>query len=441
MMLETAPSQKPVGTLAYMFFFISLLFLCGAYSLYFNPIEITRGPESTTDIRRYLLLLIMLISVLLIAGRSGSLLTLIIRSKYHFLFVCLCFLSALWSVDRYMTITWSISLFCLYVFALAITLRLSGDAILDLYLKVGATLILLSIATVVLLPEMGIHQQSDAVQYVHAGSWRGVFDHRTKLGQFSALYVAILFFCGAPTFRIASRILIGLGALTCIIMSNSGGALISLVVCLIAGFVARSFYQRDNRFLFTLTILFATTIVLFFGISLFYATLDVLGKSTDLTGRAPLWQMILNILGPDNWLGYGYVAGFFQWVRPNLGYELATLPNSQNAYLDLFVYFGYLGVGLLVLFSVCEFLRMYKILNKKENLNILISTFTIYIFTIQISFVESFILEYLSFLITVFFTFSISNSYKSKKFAKKQIHLKIHDSIRMEPIMYSQMDI
>lgn len=414
MMPENTARQRS-GKLVYLFFFIAILFLCGAYSLYINPLEVTRGPESTIDIRRYIFLLIMLISTLLIAGRSVALLTLLFRSKYHLFFVSLCFLSAIWSVDRYTTITWSISLFCLYIFALAIALRLSANEILDLYLKAGATLILLSIATVVLLPELGVHQQSDAVQFVHAGSWRGVFDHRTKLGQFSALYIAILIFCGAPSFRIASRILIGLSALTCVIMSNSGGALISLVVCLLSGIAARAFYKRDNRLFFTITILFGTTIVLFFGISLFYATLDALGKSTDLTGRAPLWLMILDILGPNNWLGYGYVAGFFQWVRPNLSYELAGLPNSQNAYVDIFVYFGYIGLIFSLFFLTTEFFRLYKISIINKNYTTTIATSILYIFIIQISIVESFIMEIFSFLLPIFLTFSISHTYTFHK--------------------------
>ncbi len=432
MMLENAAPQRSVGKLTYLFFFIAILFLCGAYSLYINPLEVTRGPESTTDIRRYIFLLIMLISTLLIAGRSGTLLTLLFRSKYHLFFVGLCFISAIWSVDRYTTITSSISLFCLYMFALAIALRLSADEILDLYLKAGATLILLSITTVILLPEFGVHQQSDAVQFVHAGSWRGVFDHRTKLGQFSALYVVILIFCGARTFRTPPRILIGLSTLVCIVMSNSGGAVISLVVCFASGIVARLFYKRDNRFFFTITILFGTTIALFFGISLFYTTLDVLGKSADLTGRAPLWLMILDILGPNNWLGYGYVAGFFQWVRPNLSYELTALPNSQNAYVDVFVYFGYLGLIFLIFFGVSEFFRLYKISTTKGNYRSAIATSVLYIFIIQISLVESFIMEIFSFLLPLFLTFSISHSYEFHQRLAKNIK-----EIDMETQVYS----
>jgi len=415
MTIEPTPSKRSVSKFTYGFFFIAILFLCGAYSLYINPLEITRGPESTTDIRRYLLVLIMLISALLVAGRSGALLTLLFRSKYHLFFVGLCFLSAIWSVDRYTTITSSISLFCLYTFALAVALRLSAEEILGIYLKAGATLILLSLATVILLPAFGVHQQSEVVQFVHAGSWRGVFDHRTKLGQFSALYATILIFCGAATFRMVVRALIGLSALTCIVMSNSGGALISLVACLIAGVVARSFYKRDNRFLFTAAILFSTAITLFFAINLFYATLDALGKSTDLTGRLPLWQMILDILGPDNWLGYGYVAGFFHWVRPNLSYDLAALPNSQNAYLDIFVYFGYLGLIFVILFSVSEFQRLYNISDINGNHRPVVATSVIYFFIFQISLLESFAMEIFSFLLPLFLIFSISNSYEFYK--------------------------
>jgi hypothetical protein len=318
------------------------------------------------------------------------------------------------------------------MFALAIALRLSADEILDLYLKAGATLILLSITTVILLPEFGVHQQSDAVQFVHAGSWRGVFDHRTKLGQFSALYVVILIFCGARTFRTPPRILIGLSTLVCIVMSNSGGAVISLVVCFASGIVARLFYKRDNRFFFTITILFGTTIALFFGISLFYTTLDVLGKSADLTGRAPLWLMILDILGPNNWLGYGYVAGFFQWVRPNLSYELTALPNSQNAYVDVFVYFGYLGLIFLIFFGVSEFFRLYKISTTKGNYRSAIATSVLYIFIIQISLVESFIMEIFSFLLPLFLTFSISHSYEFHQRLAKNIK-----EIDMETQVYS----
>lgn len=80
------------------------------------------------------------------------------------------------------------------------------------------------------------------------------------------------------------------------------------------------------------------------------ASLGRTGNLDSLTGRVPLWQALLGDVGADPWLGYGY-GGF--WDSNHIEHYSKMfkwqIPNAHNAYLDLVLSVGIIGLVLYVL--------------------------------------------------------------------------------------------
>jgi len=79
--------------------------------------------------------------------------------------------------------------------------------------------------------------------------------------------------------------------------------------------------------------------------------LDLLGKSSDLTGRTEIWATVWNQIVQRPWFGWGYSSPWAPWVEPLGG--LVTRNGVQqlqahNAWLDVWMQLGIVG---LVLFA------------------------------------------------------------------------------------------
>jgi exopolysaccharide production protein ExoQ len=78
--------------------------------------------------------------------------------------------------------------------------------------------------------------------------------------------------------------------------------------------------------------------------------LSVAGKDATLTGRVPLWRLMLRLAAERPWLGYGYSTGFRDVVAQRVAAEspFGYVPNAQNGYLDAVLNLGLAGLALAV---------------------------------------------------------------------------------------------
>lgn len=107
-------------------------------------------------------------------------------------------------------------------------------------------------------------------------------------------------------------------------------------------------------------------------INLQFITVDLLGKDVKLTGRIPLWNYLIQRGLEKPWLGYGY-GGF--WTNPQEVLQIAlNVPwmsaiaegnikaHAHNAYIDLFLQLGWLGLSLVTLSFVTILFRVVFLL-------------------------------------------------------------------------------
>jgi len=255
--------------------------------------------------------------------------------------------SVLWSVSPIETIertvgflgTILLGLFLGWQYRFEVVIRLAGWAFL-----IGT---LLSVATIVLLPSIGIDQSTHL-----AGSWLGIHTHKSKLGGASAAGSVLLLYAALCS-RGAARRLFAVGVVLNLILLVGAGSATNLVATLI-GFGVALFIltmQYEARFGCLLLVVgglfvpLVTAIALHFD--LFELFVGALGKDSTLTNRVPLWHLLWPFILDRFWLGYGYGAFWdsgLPWVDL-IEARMIFLPHySHNGVIELWLHVGLLLV-------------------------------------------------------------------------------------------------
>jgi exopolysaccharide production protein ExoQ len=255
----------------------------------------------------------------------------------------LALLSAVWSYNPAATFRASNVFLTTTLFSLAMAGRLSPAACLQLIIRTMTFVCLLSIIWVILFPQETVHQSTDPYQFVHAGLWRGIFSHKQALGLIAGLTTGLLLFYGSMTF--ASPI-VRAGAIICSVACLVGtqsatGFLLALIISSVL-YITYWIARRDRPLRKgPMGVLVITTATLYacFNVGLFNFIMPLLGKSTDLTGRADVWPWVIaNIQNSGSaLLGGGFGSGWEEVVAESVSVD--------NGYIDLLISFGYFGAA------------------------------------------------------------------------------------------------
>lgn len=148
-------------------------------------------------------------------------------------------------------------------------------------------------------------------------------------------------------------------------LTRSGTGLAAAVV-LLAATAALAVARRTRIFATLLSKVVGATVavlLLVLASAAVQEVFKVLGRSTDFSGRVPLWQAIVEVWSDAPVLGYGWGAIWpYSWFRPEThsaakdqidvgtGYWLS---HGHNIIFDLLPQLGILGVALLVLMVGC----------------------------------------------------------------------------------------
>jgi len=346
------PSQGRRGLLSFVrssILLLSLMVVAGGFRLTLAGIDPSIPSDQITSVSPLLyasegLVLVAALAVLMLNFRT-TLEYLRRIAPITFLLV-LVFASVLWSVDASITLVEGMHYASGYIVSLAVIQLYRADTVTDLLWEFCFAVIVASAVYVVAIPKIGIHQITDAEQFVHHGSWRGIFNHRTNLGYAAAgltVTSVIRLFSGRPKPMAALGIASGALFLT---MAQSGGAIIvtafTLLGLLVFGGLVR--LQLRDRIVVIVIYLICLTPVLFLltlGVDAFLA---LFGKEPTLTGRTLIWDTIVGSGQVNPLFGLGYAAGFAVVFLPILDAAGFDLVNAQGVFFDAYVAFGALGV-------------------------------------------------------------------------------------------------
>jgi O-antigen ligase len=260
--------------------------------------------------------------------------------------------SVLWAPEPATALRRALAFAATVVAGIALAAHRPGLAALTLIARIAAAGVVMSLVFVVFSPAYALHQASDAMQNLHAGDWRGVFIHRTVLGQLSALSLALAVHGGPrPYGATAIRFGVILASGVCLAMAHSGGGLVSAGLLLAAPWVLKlcqAMARRGGAAMAVVGMAFGALGLI--APTLVSLALQGLGKDATLTGRTTLWSLTAPAVAGRPWSGYGYSTGFRQVVATLAPVQNAFgyVPNAQNGYLEVVLNLGLAGL-LLVL--------------------------------------------------------------------------------------------
>jgi exopolysaccharide production protein ExoQ len=305
------------------------------YQLAFDPVTAQWTGSQLTSITTLLGELFAIVMIL----RSRETVQMILRCWPIWGPMVLGLVSAMWSLNPIATIDTSIRFIGTALLGLAIAGTLRQFQSVQFVVRVMTLGCILSIAWVAIFPDTSVHQASDPLQAVHAGLWRGIFSHKQGLGLFAGLTTGFLIFYRTSIFPLwFLPIAIGCSVL-CLVETQSATGFVATVLTPAFLYVGRIIIARPQPQRKALLLQFATvfvTIALAYEIGLLdFVIVNVLGKSTDLTGRADFWPLTLANFNNSGFslLGGGFGAG--------LALDLSEW-SVDNGYIDKLLEFGYL---------------------------------------------------------------------------------------------------
>ncbi|MGL6339714.1 MAG: O-antigen ligase family protein [Waterburya sp.] len=273
------------------------------------------------------------------------------QQKYLGLYSGLIIFSALWSSTSWLSFKAAISLTFISIFAVYFAKKCNWQELFKLLRWNQTFIALFSAFLAIFVPSKG----------QMAKGWAGAIGHPIDLGNMMAL-TSCLWLLNAIHNRKYRRRSLFFSALSIVIMqlANSAGAFLvflSLVVIVLIPPVFRklNFLQANFLFICIVSTFGMLSIWLVGNLS---GTFSLLNKDLSLTGRVPLWNLLIESRVVERlWLGYGY-SGFWQpWEGVDNPAAIVIrligdwAVHAHNGFLDIILNVGLVGF-LLFIFSL-----------------------------------------------------------------------------------------
>ena len=266
-------------------------------------------------------------------------------------FLALAFLSTLWSFDPTLTMRRSITLLTPLVFAYYLVARFPVSEAIRMIARASVMAGAASAFFAIVVPRVGVMLGAPGEEEQLAGAWCGVFSHKNDLGSTMVIACIAVYWLYTQETR-GRRIRLGQLALCAgvALMTRSLTAQIGVLLILPVAYSLRLLRLEGMARLWAgyfvaLSCIAATVFITFF----FADTMEALGKDASLTGRVPLWGVLIQEVLNRPLLGYGYGA-FFLPDNPDLLYVQRVIgweaPSAHQGYLDLALQLGLPGVAL-----------------------------------------------------------------------------------------------
>lgn len=227
---------------------------------------------------------------------------------------------------------------------------------------------ILSTITGGLFPATGQHSED------HPGAWKGIYDYKNTLG--SMMIIGSLAFYLLPLNNLQTPMRKKLGR----ILKYSGIALFLAVVLLCTSktslvvyflLVGILIFYGKYRWQGKITVIYLDISILILvcvGTLVFSNWVNILtglGKDHTMSGRTPMWGVMIQRIMDRPWLGYG--RGAF-WIR-STGYpaqvgsaasHVFVAPHGHNGFLDLALDVGLIGFTLFMICFLVAFARSLR---------------------------------------------------------------------------------
>jgi len=243
------------------------------------------------------------------------------------------------------------------LFGIVVAIRLTFAEQLKLFRWATRAAAVMSLALLIVAPSLAIAAGAEG------DSVRGIFNHKNHLGATMALGFLMEWFL--PEANRRAKLLKGLSLFVYFVLLVTSNSMTSVVAFAATFAVVYSFKFLYSRCKVPLPMLLA---ILLLGVGVAMgiesSVTDLLGRSSDLTGRTELWAFTLNAIATHPLLGFG-LSGFWMGasqeslsVQTQLGWKPIY---SHNGYLEILLSLGLVG---LLLFLVVIGAGLKRVLSR-----------------------------------------------------------------------------
>jgi exopolysaccharide production protein ExoQ len=328
------------------FFEVMVMGLCGfiltkaLLSLVLDPEE---TPTEGTPLWRLILTVSYLLIVIVLVPFYQETLYIVRRNWPVVALVLLAFVSSLWAGMPDLVLRKSIGLFGTTLFGIALAVRFSFRDQLRLLSWLFRIIAVLSLACIVLLPNIGISKD---------GEWGGIFSYKNALGSIMALCILVEWQREAE--GAAAKILKALTILLAgvlLFFSDSITPAIALVATILLVTVYKFAAVRLRMPLYAIVVVTLVTCLVGSGLALAYSdtVTAIVGRSSNLTGRTEIWNLVVSFIPQRAIVGYGY-SGFWLGAAPEsyvINRAMKTwVMYSHNGYLEMLLSLGVIGLSI-----------------------------------------------------------------------------------------------
>lgn len=335
-------------------------------------------------------LFIYAVGLLYLLAERARLPSLIIGNWPLLVLVGYALFSSIWSYYPDATFRRGFALLLTTTFAFYLVLRFTPRELLRMVawaLFLGAAL---SLVLTMLYPGSMIHH--DAL----AGSWRGSFGHKNRLGRMMALgvvvFVLLLMERGG---KLSAFNWAGMGLCAFMLaMSQSRTAWVTTAILLlmipVLGFLRNARLPMSLRVGSLLILGFVSVMA---GTHFLLLGLEALGRDLTFSGRTTIWTYAIHAGMEHSMLGAGFRSF---WTPEGASYVYARLwaviGNGHNGYLDVWLELGFVGLGLFSVMFVTALGRSYsRLIRSTDTAGLFYALLMIYAMIYSLT--EKFLLE------------------------------------------------
>ncbi|GAB3612417.1 O-antigen ligase family protein [Humibacter ginsengisoli] len=199
----------------------------------------------------------------------------------------------------------------------------------------------------------------------HGGQIQGIVGNSDILGMIT-LFALIVFgiqLADRAVNRTAGIVWLALAGITFLLTRSSTVivAMAAVIVVLLFAWWGRSVPQSRRVPIYVtaaaVIVVGAASVILFWG-----TITKILGKSADLTGRTDIWDKVIHLAQQKPYFGWGWISYWAPWVEPFKGLAIRNKVEylqAHNAYLDVWLQLGILGLVIFALLVLTVFGRSW----------------------------------------------------------------------------------
>ena len=231
-------------------------------------------------------------------------------------------------------------------------------------LTLGATalaIVAVSYLGLVLAPDLSMHTALDVSEPEHAGSWRGLYDHKNGAGSIMATFVFLGLFCRRVGYPVLGTTLAITSAIFLAFTFAKSSSMLMPAVLILSWLctLSAAWWWRGALVVGPLALLLAGTVGTLL-VPFIEAIVATVLKDTSFTGRTEIWQFALDNIAKRPITGYGYGA-FWESVFYGGGGDgsswVNAIKSAHNGYLSVALDIGLPGLALTAWWYVLAPLR------------------------------------------------------------------------------------